>query len=36
MREIRVAAADKGISRPSGAVRAGGVTSGAGPAARRP
>ncbi|TKS91321.1 RNA binding protein fox-1 -like protein 3 [Collichthys lucidus] len=36
MWEIRGAAADKGISRPSGAVRAGRVTSGAGPAARRP
>lgn len=36
MWEIRGAAADKGISRPSGAVRAGRVTSGAGPAARCP
>lgn len=36
MWEIRGAAADKGISRPSGAVHAGRVTSVAGPAARRP
>lgn len=34
--EIRGAAADKGITLPSGAVHAGGVTSVAGVAARRP